>query len=73
MTEEEIRTKRCGGPNGCGTLINPISGGKIPQEMLLQLAQEVNSPRWCIASDCAMWVIDTDFPNKETGHCGLIK
>jgi hypothetical protein len=76
MKEEEAKTKRCGGPNGCGTLINPASRGRIPQEMLLQLAVEVNSPRWCIASDCMMWewetvtIGDTDH-DKIEGNCGL--
>ena len=55
MTQDEAKTKRCGGPNGCGTLVNPILDGSIPNELLLQLAVEVNSPRWCIASNCMMW------------------
>jgi hypothetical protein len=73
MKEDEAKTKRCGGPNGCGTLINPASRGKIPQEMLLQLAVEVNSPRWCIASDCMMWEETSAPPITENihGDCGL--
>lgn len=29
----------------------------------------------CIASDCALWVVDTDtrFKTSPTGHCGMIR
>jgi hypothetical protein len=65
MKEEQAKTKRCGGPNGCGTLVNPIHDGKLPQVMLLQLALEVNSPRWCIGSECMMWSADQNVEQKK--------
>lgn len=84
MNEEEAKTKRCGGSNGCGTLINPAISEYMPKELKLQLAKEVNSPRWCIASECAVWVVGASGHAIEQakaagcgvpvgGRCGLIK
>ena len=76
MLEEEAKTKRCGGPDGTGTVVNPVTG-KIPQT-------DYSRPRWCIASDCMMWKWSYEDTadgegmhpyklSKTKGYCGLAK
>jgi len=43
VTEEEAKTKRCCGPNGCGRLQDDLSGSPD------------NAPRYCIGSACMAW------------------
>ena len=76
MSEKTAKTKRCCGPNGCGTVINPMFSRKAPKELLLDLAKEVNSPRWCVGSECMGWVeikTDTNYEfqavDNETVSC----
>jgi len=77
MTEDEAKLKRCGGPPGCGTIIEPNSGGMHHNDVSRAL-NEPNRPRWCVASDCMMWRWN-DWKNRKTliplkeggGYCGL--
>ena len=78
MTEGEAKQKRCGGPDGTGTTINPSSGQNMKGVIV-----EGCMPRWCIASDCMMWqwniginreLAATGDINRDDyeGYCGLI-
>lgn len=60
MTEAEALTKRCCGPNGCGTVKRP-DGGPPKWE-----AGVVNAERFCVGSACMA------FRQAGGGHfCGL--
>ena len=72
MTESEARLKRCGGPAGCGSVLEPNSG-KMHRDDLWDLLKAPNAARYCIASDCMLW---REHPVKESrlrgeGYCGL--
>ena len=54
MTESEARLKRCGGPAGCGSVLEPNSG-KMHRDDLWDLLKAPNAARYCIASDCMCW------------------
>lgn len=73
MTEEEAKLKRCGGPPGCGTL-------QDPHGIVNFAGDPVNAPRWCIGSDCMLWVDETTVwtdvygdvkKGDKSGCCGL--
>jgi len=86
MTEEEAKTKRCCGPEGTGTTINPDT--KVNMK---EVITGVCIPRWCIASDCMGWQwvkgkgntphmtekaqakVDALPQDQRHGYCGLAK
>jgi len=78
VTEDQAKTTRCCGPNGCGEVRDDMRG--LPD----------NAPRYCIGSACMAWrweltdrghrvfqtkglevLIQEAAPNKLTGYCGL--
>lgn len=60
MTEEEAKTKRCCGPEGCGEYVRPIAYLSEPGGPVVQLPGQ---PRICIGSACMAWRHDTTTVN----------
>jgi len=72
MTEDEAKTKWCPHVRSYdGNIDQPVT-------MNRDYDGEIFPQNNCIASDCAMWVLETkikDVPDKDWyghGHCGLI-
>lgn len=84
MTDDEAKTKRCCGPEGCGT----YEGGKPP--LYVSDARGgtfllAGQPRFCIGAACMAWrtfqtdaITSVDLPSgiahvekRDGGYCGL--
>lgn len=62
MTETEAKQKRCIGPSGTGTTINPATGVNMKD-----VIGDLCMPRWCIGTDCTGWQVT----GTGKGYCGL--
>ena len=85
VTEEEAKTKRCCGPEGCGSIGRFAPPQPVPTGVL-GVGYSINGPQllysMCIGSACMAWrwfgvvstmLVDVNLPPPKHGYCGYAR
>lgn len=81
VTEEEAKSLRCCGPEGCGFIVAAMTGGDVPllgadgrDTGKLAYVREGQGVRMCVGAACMAWrwarnLIPPE-DGKDRGYCG---
>lgn len=69
MTEEQAKTRRCCGPEGCGAY--PPTPPNYINEDGEEIAYIPSNERFCIGSACMAWQWTPVVAPPDDGFCGL--